>query len=372
MTGSQWFGRGLFRMLAKPDAGRYLSGMMTPVGQLDARARQLLRTLIARYIEEGEPVGSRTLAKHSGLDVSAATIRNILADLEDLGLLSSPHTSAGRVPTAQGYRVFVDSLVQVKSLGDGEVARLRSELPVGAGTQALLGNASELLSAMTRFVGVVSAPKREQFAVRHIDFVPLDGRRVLAILVFADNEVQNRVIEPRRTYDAGELERVANYLNLHFAGRPLAEVRAGLLQELKHARDEMEALLAQTVDLAEQALEPPSDDVVLAGQTRLMGLQDLSDLERLRELFEAFARKREILQLLERTIRAPGVRIFIGEETGLAPMGGVSVVTAPYIAHGQVLGVLGVIGPTRMAYDRVIPLVQAAADALGSALKPEA
>ncbi|MET1024899.1 MAG: heat-inducible transcriptional repressor HrcA [Pseudoxanthomonas sp.] len=335
---------------------------------LDARSRQLLRTLIGRYIHDGEPVGSRTLAQHAGLDVSAATIRNILADLEEAGLLTSPHTSAGRIPTAQGYRVFVDSLVQMQPLAEREVARLRSELPAGTGTQALLGNASELLSAMTRFVGVVGAPKREQFAFRHIDFVPLDGRRVLAILVFADNDVQNRVIEPRRFYDPSELERVANYLNAHFAGRPIAEIRSTLLRELRAARSEMEGLLAHTVELAEHALTPSDDDMVLTGQTRLMGVQDLSDLDRLRDLFETFARKREILQLLERTISAPGVRIFIGEETGLAPMDGVSLVAAPYRASGQVLGVLGVIGPTRMAYQQVIPLVQAAADALGAAM----
>ncbi|WP_162456389.1 heat-inducible transcriptional repressor HrcA [Pseudoxanthomonas kalamensis] len=337
---------------------------------LDPRSRQLLRTLIARYIRDGEPVGSQTLARHAGLDVSAATIRNILADLEDVGLLASPHTSAGRVPTAQGYRVFVDSLVQMQPLGEGELTRLRSELPSGGGTQALLGNASELLSAMTHFVGVVSVPKREQFAFRHIDFVPLDGRRVLAILVFADNEVQNRVIEPRRSYDPAELERVANYLNQHFAGRPLHDIRAILVQEMRQARDQMEGLLQQTVELAEHALAPSGDDVVLAGQTRLMSVQDLSDLDRLRELFEAFARKREILQLLERTIHAPGVRIFIGEEAGLGRHDGVSVVTAPYTAGGRVLGVLGVIGPTRMAYERVIPVVQAAADVLGAAMEP--
>ncbi|WP_408949996.1 heat-inducible transcriptional repressor HrcA [Lysobacter sp. Hz 25] len=338
-----------------------------PDPSLDPRARQLLRTLIGRYIHSGEPVGSQTLAKHAGLDVSAATIRNILADLEDVGLLSAPHASAGRIPTVQGYRLFVDSLLQVRPLPEGEVARLRSELPSGSGTQALLGSASELLSAMTHFVGVVSVPKREQFAFRRIDFVPLDAQRVLAILVFADQDVQNRIIQTRRPYDAGELERVGNYLNAHFAGRPVAEIRATLLMDLRNAQSEMQTLLAQSVELAEQVLTPDNDDMVLAGQTRLMGVQELADLDRLRELFEAFARKREILQLLERTVRAPGVRIFIGEETGLAPLEGVSLVTAPYTAGGRVLGVLGVIGPTRMAYDRVIPVVQAAADALGDA-----
>lgn len=340
---------------------------------LDPRARQLLRTLIGRYIRSGEPIGSQTLARHAGLDVSPATIRNILADLEDAGLLSAPHSSAGRVPTPQGYRLFVDSLLQVRPLPETDVARLRGELPAGSGTQALLGSASELLSAMTHFVGVVSVPKREQFAFRRIDFVPLDGSRVLAILVFADNEVQNRIVLTRRPFDAGELERVANYLNAHFAGRTVADIRATLVRELRSAQDEMQLLLTQSVELAEQALAPGGDDMVLAGQTRLMGVQELADLDRLRDLFDTFSRKREILQLLERTVQAPGVRIFIGEETGLAPLEGMSLVTAPYVASGSgtVLGVLGVIGPTRMAYDRVIPVVQAAADALGAALNPD-
>jgi heat-inducible transcriptional repressor len=341
---------------------------------LDPRARQLLRTLIGRYINSGEPIGSQTLARHAGLDVSAATIRNILADLEDAGLLSAPHSSAGRIPTAQGYRLFVDSLLQVRPLPDSDLARLRGELPAGSGTQALLGSASELLSAMTHFVGVVSVPRREQFAFRRIDFVPLDGARVLAILVFADNEVQNRIVQTRRPFDSGELERVANYLNAHFAGRTVADIRATLLRELRTAQTEMQSLLTQSVELAEQALAPGGDDMVLAGQTRLMGVQELADLDRLRDLFDAFARKREILQLLERTVQAPGVRIFIGEETGLAPLEGMSLVTAPYVAgggSGQVLGVLGVIGPTRMAYERVIPVVQAAADALGAAIHSE-
>ena len=280
-------------------------------------------------------------------------------------------TSAGRVPTAQGYRLFVDSLLQLKPLPEGEVVRLRSELPPGSGTQALLGSASELLSAMTRFVGVVSVPRREQFAFRRIDFVPVDSERVLAIVVFADNEVQNRIIQTRRQFEGGELERVANYLNAHFAGRPVSEIRTTLLHELRSAQSEMQALLSRSVELAEQVLAPAGDDMVLAGQTRLMGLNELSDVDRLRELFDAFARKREILQLLERTVSAPGVQIFIGEETGLAPLEGVSLVTAPYAADGQVLGVLGVIGPTRMAYQRVIPVVQAAASVLGEAFAPQ-
>ncbi|GGA75913.1 heat-inducible transcription repressor HrcA [Arenimonas soli] len=341
---------------------------------LDPRARRLLRTLIAQHIRDGEPVGSRTLAKRSGLDVSPATIRNIMSDLEEIGLVSAPHTSAGRIPTAQGYRVFVDSLLPMKPLQDTEVQQLRALLPAGAGTQALLSNTSELLSAMSQFVGVVTVPQRSQFAFRHIDFVPLDGQRILVILVFTDNEVQNRIISPRRTYTTSELEQTANYLNAHFAGQPLAEIRARLLRDLRDTRSEMEQLLSAAVELSEQALGgggSSPEDMLLAGQTRLMGVQDLSDMERLRDLFEAFSRKREILQLLEGTLKAQGVRVFIGEETGLAQLDACTVVTAPYHAHGKVLGVLGVIGPTRMAYERVIPMVQATADLLGAALNPE-
>ena len=338
----------------------------------DPRARQLLRTLVSRHVRDGGPVGSQTLATHSGLDVSAATIRNILASMEDAGLLSAPHSSAGRIPTAQGYRLFVDSLLQVQPLAGADLAMLRHELPAGAGTQALLGNTSELLSAMTHFVGMVSVPKREVFAFRQIEFVALDPQRVLAILVFSDNEVQNRVVHVRRAFDPSELEQAANYLNTHFAGLPLARIRTRLLAELRNARSEMEQLLASSVELAEHAFAPDKDDMLVAGQTRLMGLQDLSDLDRLRALFEAFAEKRELLQLLERTAKAPGMRVFIGDGTGLAPLEGMSLVSAPYSGpDGQILGVLGVIGPSRMAYERVIPVVEATAAVLGAAFDPQ-
>lgn len=338
---------------------------------LDPRARSLLRTLIAQHIRDGEPVGSRTLAKQSGLDVSPATIRNIMSDLEEIGLLSAPHTSAGRVPTAQGYRVFVDSLLQMQPLRDVEIARLRSQMAAGSGTQALLSNASELLSAMSQFVGVVTVPQRAQFAFRMIDFVPLDGNRILVILVFTDNEVQNRIITTRRNYSAGELEQTSNYLNANFAGRPLADIRSTLIRELRDTRSEMERVLSAAVEISEQALDASNEDMLLSGQTRLMGLQGMSDMDRLRELFEAFSRKREILALLEGCTKAAGVRVFIGEESGLAPLGACTVITAPYTSQGRVLGVLGVIGPTRMAYDRLIPMVQATADLLGQALNPE-
>jgi heat-inducible transcriptional repressor len=338
---------------------------------LDPRARQLLRSLIAQHIDDGAPVGSRILAKRSGLDVSPATIRNIMADLEDLGLLAAPHTSAGRVPTAQGYRVFVDSLIQVEPLASSQMQQLRSTINPSAGTQTMLANAGEMLSAMSQFVGVVTVPQRGQFAFKHIDFVALDAGRVLVILVFSDNEVQNRIIQTRRLFSASELEQTANYLNQHFAGLPLSEIRSALVREMRETRDELQRVLAAAVELSEHAFESPGEDVVLTGQTRLMSAPELSDVERLRELFEVFSRKREILGLLERCMKAQGIRVFIGEESGLAPLDGCTVITAPYVTQGKILGVLGVIGPTRMAYERLIPIVKATAELLGEALNPE-
>ncbi|MGH8173636.1 MAG: heat-inducible transcriptional repressor HrcA [Rhodanobacteraceae bacterium] len=337
---------------------------------LDARARQLLRALIARYIADGQPVGSRTLAKASGLDVSPATIRNIMSDLEEFGLVSAPHTSAGRVPTSQGYRVFVDSLLEVRPLDEPALDRMRSELPTDATTPDLLSSATSLLSEMTHFVGVVSVPKREEFPFRHIDFVPLDGNRVLVILVFTDSQVQNRVIATQHPYSPSELEQIANYLNANFAGMRIDDIRARLLREMQDEGARLNRLLSAAVEVAQQAFQTSADnDMLVAGQTNLMGKQEVSDVDRLRELFEAFQRKRDLLQLLERCATAEGVRLFIGEESGFAALDTYSLVTAPYGVGGRVLGVLGVIGPTRMAYERVIPVVQATAGIISGALK---
>ena len=341
--------------------------------RLDARARQLLRALIAQYIADGQPVGSRTLAKNSGLDVSPATIRNVMSDLEELGLLAAPHTSAGRVPTSQGYRVFVDSLLELKPLEAEQVERLRRELPTEAPTQDLLNGVSSLLSEVTRFVGVVTVPKREEFPFRHIDFVPLGGNRVLVILVFTDNEVQNRVVTTQRTYAAGELEQIANFLNANYAGLRMAEIRDRLAREMRETSHRLHQLMVAAADVTQGAFFDESfsgkpGDMLVAGQVNLMGTQDLTDMERLRDLFEAFQRKRDLLMLLENCSHAEGVRLFIGEESGFTALGGCSLVTAPYGVEGRALGVLGVIGPTRMAYQRVIPVVQATAQILSNAL----
>jgi heat-inducible transcriptional repressor len=336
---------------------------------LDSRARHLLRALIGEYIRDGQPVGSRTLARMAGLDVSPATIRNVMADLEEIGLVSAPHTSAGRVPTAQGYRVFVDSLLEIKPLDPQEEARIASGLPDAAGTQALLSNASSLLSGITHFVGLVTVPRREQFAFRHIDFVPVGGNRLLVILVFTDNEVQNRVVEMPRPYSGSELEQMSNYLNAQFAGLPLDEIRSRLVGEMRQARADLDRTMAAAIEVANTALRIESrEDVLVSGTGNLLGVQDLARIDRLRELFEAFQRKQELLRLLEDCIHADGVRLFIGEESGFEALGQCSLVAAPYGADGKVLGVLGVIGPTRMAYDRVIPVVQVTAREVSNAL----
>ncbi|MFN7553029.1 MAG: heat-inducible transcriptional repressor HrcA [Pseudomonadota bacterium] len=340
---------------------------------LDPRARHLLRALIGEYIRDGQPVGSRTLARMAGLDVSPATIRNVMADLEEIGLVAAPHTSAGRVPTAQGYRVFVDSLLEIKPLDPNEEARISSGIPEAAGTQAMLSNASSLLSGITHFVGLVTVPRREQFAFRHIDFVPVGGNRLLVILVFTDNEVQNRVVEMPRSYSGSELEQMANYLNAQFAGLPLEDIRARLLAEMRQARVDLDRTMAAAIEVAQAALRVESrEDVLVSCAGNLLGVQDLARIDRLRDLFEAFQRKQELLRLLENCIHADGVRLFIGEESGFEALGQCSLVAAPYGTDGKVLGVLGVIGPTRMAYDRVIPVVQATARRVSSALNRSA
>jgi heat-inducible transcriptional repressor len=338
---------------------------------LDPRARRLLRALIAQYLEEGQPVGSRTLSKSAGLDVSAATVRNIMSDLEELGLVASPHTSAGRIPTARGLRLFVDSLLELKPPPRGVVMQIQRELPRESATlRELLGSASALLSAMTHFVGLVTVPGSADAPLKQIEFVSLGLRRVLAILVFADGQVQNRVLNPNHGFSARALEHAANYLNEHYAGLRLDEIRTRVLAELRAAGSELNRLLDTAVEVAAETFAPePESDMLVSGQTNLMSDGEGSQIERLRELFEAFQRKRELLALLEGCARSPGVRLFIGEESGFEPLNGYSLVSARYGGDGRVLGAVGVIGPTRMAYHAVIPVVQATARSLTDALK---
>ena len=337
---------------------------------LGERAQHLLRILVERYIRDGQPVGSRTLSRDSRLDLSPATIRNVMSDLEDMGLVRSPHTSAGRVPTVQGYRLFVDTLLHVSPLDSEEVRRLRDQLDPDQDRDALMGTASSLLSDVTRLAGVVMLPRHDQVRLRQVEFLPLSDSQILAILVVNNREVQNRIIRTERVFSPAELQQAANYINSVASGKDLHEVRANLLKELSAARERMNDLMVAAIEMAAQAIpaEPEADDFVVAGQTNLMSYNELADMEKLRQLFEAFHRKRDLLHLLDQCLQARGVQIFIGEESGYNVLDECSIVTAPYEVDGRVLGVLGVIGPTRMAYERVIPIVDVTARLLGAAL----
>lgn len=339
-------------------------------GDLSERAQQLLKTLIECYIQDGLPVGSRTLARHSELDLSPATIRNVMADLEDLGLVSAPHTSAGRIPTAQGYRVFVNSLLKYQSLDSTEVLQLQRQLDPQGTLPDLLGQASKLLSGLTKLAGLVTIPRWEHAILRHVEFLRLSENRVLAIFVINDSEVQNHVIHTERRFSPSELEQAGNYLNEHFTGMELQAVRSGLLSAMQDVKETVNVLMQAAMEAAEKVIdiEQKHPDYVLAGQTNLMGFAEFSNLERLRQLFDAFAEKRDILHLLDQCLHSKGVQIFIGDESGYELFGDCSVITAPYRAEGRVVGVLGVIGPTRMAYERVIPIVDITARLLGAAL----
>jgi heat-inducible transcriptional repressor len=342
---------------------------MTP--RLDPRAAALLKLLIERYVRDGQPVGSRTLARAAGLDISPATIRNVMADLEDMGFVSSPHTSAGRVPTAQGYRYFVDSLLAPEPLSNAELEHIAMELlPRDKSPADLVQAASTLLSRLSSMAGVVTVPKRNLAVLRRIEFLPLSGGRVLAILVVNQREVQNRVLDMGRDYSADELERCANAINENFAGRDLTGLRRTLVDDFLETQKYVNQALRQAAELADRALSTPqsSDDYVLAGGVNLFGFQELADVARLRGLFDALDRKRDLLELFDQCLNATGVQIFIGGESGYQVPGACSVVTAPYYIDGSVAGVLGVIGPTRMAYHRIIPLVGETARALGAGL----
>ncbi|MGH8469396.1 MAG: heat-inducible transcriptional repressor HrcA [Gammaproteobacteria bacterium] len=338
-------------------------------GILSARAQHLFRLLVERYISDGQPVGSRTLARDAGMDLSPATIRNVMADLEDLGLIRSPHTSAGRVPTTRGYRFFVDSLLTVKAVSQQEVMRLHADLGIEDDINRLLAKTSNLLSEVTRLAGVVMVPRAEHRALRHVEFVRMSDTRVLVILVINNNEVHNRVICTARTYSESELQQASNYLNHVLVGRELFEVRDQLVAEMSSVQQEMNRMMQAAVEMAQKVFETPHDDYVWAGQTNLMGIEAWADIAKLRQLFEAFSQKREILHLLDQALNAQGVQIFIGDESGYEFLDDCSLVTSTYSADGRVLGVLGIIGPTRMAYERVIPIVDVTAKVLGLALK---
>lgn len=335
---------------------------------LNERAQILLKTLVERYIHEGQPVGSRALSKFSGLDLSPATIRNVMADLEEMGLVASPHTSAGRVPTPKGYRFFVDTLLVVKKLDKTELNHLENQLHPDNPSR-LISAASQLLSELTRFAGVVVTPKRKGAIFRYVEFMALSEKRILLIIVTPEGDVQNRIIFTNTPYNQSDLIEAGNFINQHYAGCSLDEIRGRLGTELKQLRSEMITLMSAAIEVSGDAINESSEAVVLAGEHNLLQIDDLSDnLASLKNLFELFDRKTKLLQLLELSRQAHGVKIFIGGESDIASLKEFSVITAPYEMEGEVVGTVGVIGPRRMAYERIIPIVDITAKLLSSGL----
>lgn len=338
--------------------------------KLSERSQYLFKCLMERYISDGQPVGSRTLARDAGLDLSPATIRNVMADLEDMGLIKSPHTSAGRVPTVQGYRLFVDSMLTCRRPTSSEIREMEHRLESESDIQTLLTNTSTMLSEVTKLAGLVMVPVVDRRALRQVEFLPLNDNRVLAILVTNDREVENRIVKTSRIYTPSELVEAANYLNSAFAGRDIDAVKQRLIKEMGATREEMDRLMAIVIDMSQKVFlnDDKHKDYVLAGQTNLMDINELSDIEKLRKLFDAFNQKRDILHLLDQALNASGVQIFIGEESGYEVLDDCSIVTSTYTDDDRTLGVLGVIGPTRMAYERIIPIVDITAKMLSTAL----
>jgi heat-inducible transcriptional repressor len=337
---------------------------------LTPRAASLLRTLVGMHIREGQPVGSKALHVESGMSVSTATIRNVMSDLEERGLLSSPHTSAGRIPTAQGYRLFVDSLLQTSPIDASALQALKHELNPNRTSSDLIASASNLLTQVTAQAGIVTVPRPTASQLRQIEFLPLSDSRVLVILVVNEREVQNRVIELSRPLSEEQLKVAADLINQRYAGNNLSEVKRMLVAEMADARARIDEQLEAALQIAKDAMEPEDaqEEYVVAGESRLVQQAGANDMNKLRELFDAFERKRDLVELLDRCSRADGIQIFIGEEAGYEVLGDYSVITAPYAQGTQPVGVLGVIGPTRMAYDRVIPLVDITARLLTAAL----
>ncbi|HOF50949.1 MAG TPA: heat-inducible transcriptional repressor HrcA [Rhodoferax sp.] len=329
---------------------------------LDDRSKLLLKALVERYIAEGQPIGSRTLSRASGLELSPATIRNVMADLEELGLIVSPHTSAGRIPTARGYRMFVDTMLTVQP-GQYSAASLAPDQP-----QKVISNAANLLSNLSQFVGVVIAPRRTS-SFRHIEFLRLSEKRLLVIIVSPDGDVQNRVIFTEVDYTQAQLIEAANFLNSNYVGLEIEQVRERLQHEVESLRGEIAALMQAAVNVSSEAITETQDEVVISGERNLLSVSDFSsDMGHLRRAFELFEQKAQLMRLMDIAGQAEGVRIFIGGESQVVPFEDLSIVSSPYEVDGKVVGTLGVIGPTRMAYDRMIQIVDITSKLVSNAL----
>ena len=335
---------------------------------LEPRALTLLKTLVERYIAEGQPVGSRALSKLSKLDLSPATIRNIMADLEEMGFVSSPHTSAGRIPTPRGYRVFVDTLLTVQPVSENAIESNLQLSPQLGKPQKIISNAAQMLSSLTQFAGVVLSPQHES-AFQQIEFLRLSEKRILLVIVTPDGDVQNRLLLTEVDYTPSQLNEAANYINSQYNGLSFNEIRLRLQSELKEIHSDLSKLMQTAIEAGDEAVSDNSEDVVIAGENNLLSVNDFAyDIHSLRKLFDMFEQKTALMQLLDVSSKASGIQLYIGADSQLLPLDDMSVVTAPYQVNGKIVGTLGVIGPTRMAYQKVIPIVDITARLLSNAL----
>ena len=337
---------------------------------LNQRAQYLLKTLINCYVNEGVPVGSKTLAESAGLDISTATIRNVMANLDSMGLVSAPHTSAGRVPTNMGFRMYVDSMLEFNPLEAAIKERIKQELNSDQDKDSLINVANNLLTDLTQMAGIITLPKSGQLNLRRIEFLPLPDKKILAILVVNERDVQNRIVHVDKDYSQNDLLKISNYLNQHFMGEDIFSIRNKLMQELQTARTEVDEMMAAAVTLADQVLTPDneSESFRLHGQSNLIRFDEANNANQLQQLFHAFQSKRDMLGLLDRCIQADDMQVFIGSEAGIEGVDDFTVISAPYGSKNNTLGVLGVIGPTRMEYSKVISTVNITARLLSLAL----
>lgn len=339
---------------------------------INERAQHILTVLVQRYIRDGQPVGSKTVVEDGQVALSPASVRHIMSDLEEAGYINSPHTSAGRLPTAKGYRFYVDSLLNAEAPASCDMGELRSQLRTDNSQHDLLESASGLLSSLTHLAGIVTLPKRTRTLLRHVEFLPLEKRRVLVILVFNEQEVQNRIIQTEREYSSSELQHAANFLMAQYAGYDLTDIRRVLLKKMHDDRNDMEQYMAAALEVADKTFETKNEnDYVMAGETNLFNLAQNADIDYLRNLFETFTQKQALLHLLDQCLQSDGVKIFIGQESGVQVFDGCSFVAAPYQLEDKTLGVLGVIGPSRMNYQHVISTVDITAKLLSVVLSDE-
>jgi heat-inducible transcriptional repressor len=335
------------------------------------RARRILSAIVDKYIQEGIPIGSKSLSLADEIGLSPASIRHVMSDLEELGFIASPYTSSGRVPTSKGYRFFIDSLLKLQPVEAKELERIKKRVNTNeSNSRELAISVSNTLSAITKLAGIVTIPKQQVIRLKEIDFIQLSEKRILAIIVMNESEVENRILQMKRNYSKDELKQASNYLNTHFKGRSLSYIKKHLINELIQTKESVNSLMSDLIDIADKVLDfDESDEYIVAGQRRLMDFHELSDIKKLRQLFDAFREKQQLLELLDKSMSTGGIQIFIGEESGYQMFDNCTLITSPYTTEEGAIGVLGVIGPTRIAYQKVIPIVDITAKLLGKSLK---